>query len=426
MIGVVMVGQKGDVAVAGVGLASQVFFLLNLVVFGIASGSAIFTAQLWGKKDVPNIHKVLGLSIWLSLLASVVFFILAEAFPTQVLAIYSKDPDVIALGSRYLQIYGFSFPFFAITVSYSTTLRSTGNVRVPLIVSSTALSLNTLLAYALIFGRLGFPEMGVTGAALAAVIARIMECAGMVAVTYLTKSPVAAGLKELLGFELKFFGKVLKPVLPVILNEFMWAMGITTYYAIYAHIGTGSVAAMNIISTIENVGFVFIQGVAMAAAVMVGHDIGGGEENQAFSDAGRSLGLSAIMGLVLGAITLLGGDSILSLFKVSSAVLDNAHRMLVILGLLFWLRAMNVITVLSILRGGGDTRFSLFLDGFIIWIVGVPLAALGAFVFHLPVYWVYLLAMTEEIVKCGLGLVRYFSRKWIHNLTHRLTATQIQ
>jgi len=423
MVGLLMIGQKGDVAVAAVGLAGQLFFLLNLVVFGIASGSAIFTAQLWGKKDIPNIHKVLGLSLLMAVLASAAFFILAEVFPSQVLAVYTQDPAVIALGSRYLQIYGFSFLFFAITVSYSTILRSIGNVRLPLTVSALALSFNTLLAYALIFGKLGLPAMGVTGAAIAAVAARFVECAGILAVTYLTKSPVAAKLKELLAIELKFAGKVLKPVLPVALNEFLWAMGITTYNAIYARIGTGSIAAMNIISTIENLAFVVFTGICLATAVMVGHHIGGGEEKRAFSDAGRSLGLGAASGLLLGGMALLGGDKILTLYKVSPAVLADAHRVLTIFGLLLWLRAMNSILVVGILRGGGDTRFSLFLDGFIIWIVGVPLAALGAFVFHFPVYWVYLLAMSEEIIKWCLGLLRFFSRKWIHNLTHTLPDT---
>jgi len=393
------------------------------VVFGITSGSAIFTAQLWGKSDIPNIHKVLGLSLLLAILASGSFFILAEVFPTQVLAVYSEDPNVVALGSAYLKIYGFSFLFFAVTVSYSTILRSIGNVRMPLAVSALSLMLNTLLSYGLIFGKLGLPEMGVTGAAIAIVIARIVECAGILSSTYLTKSPVAASLKELLDIDLKFIGRVLKPVLPVALNEFLWAMGITTYNSIYARIGTESIAAMNMISTIENLVFAIVNGICLSTTVMVGHHIGGGEEKRAFNDAGRSLGLGALAGLLLGGIALLVGDGILTLYKVSPAVLQNAHRVLIIFGSIFWLRAMNAILVVGVLRGGGDTRFSLFLDGFIIWIVGVPLAALGAFVLHLPVYWVYLLVMSEEVTKWCIGLFRFFSRKWIHNLTHSLTLT---
>ena len=202
--------------------------------------------------------------------------------------------------------------------------------------------------------------------------------------------------------------------------------GITAYYAIYAHIGTESVAAINILSTIENLAFVFINGISLATAVMVGHQIGKGNEGLAHADAGRSLGLAGVTGLLLGGVAVLVGDQIVALYKVTPEVLENTHRLLMFFGAILWVRSMNVIMVVGVLRSGGDTRFSLFLDGFIIWLVGVPLAALGAFAFHLPVYWVYLLAMTEEVTKCGLGLMRYFSRKWIHNLTYSLTATQIQ
>jgi putative MATE family efflux protein len=421
MVGTIMIGQKGDTAVAAVGLAGQLFFLLNLAVFGIASGSAIFTAQLWGKKDVPNIHRVLGLTLVLALLAGIFFFLLAYIFPDRVMAFYSNDPNVISLGSTYLRIYGFSFLFFAITVSYSTVLRSVGNVRMPLVVSSLALVLNTLLSYGLIFGRLGLPELGVTGAAIAIAISRILECAGIVSATYLTRSPVAAKIKEILDIDWSFIMRVLKPVLPVVLNEVLWSLAITTYNAIYAHIDTESIAAINMLSTIENLAWAFINGISLSTAVMVGHRIGRGEEEQAYLTAGRSLGMAGGLGVLLGGVSLLGGDSILALFIVSPIVIANAQRLLTIFGLVLWVRAMNATIVVGILRGGGDTRFSLFLDGFIIWIVGVPLAALGVFAFHLPVHWIYLLAMTEEVTKCCIGLIRFFSRKWIHNLTHSLT-----
>jgi putative MATE family efflux protein len=396
------------------------FFLLNLAVFGIASGSAIFTAQLWGKRDTHNIHRVLGLTLALALLAGVIFFLLAEIFPTQIMALYSADPAVVEVGSAYLRIYGFSFLFFAVTVGYSTVLRSIGNVRLPMVVSSVALVLNTLLSWCLIFGRLGLPAMGVTGAAVAIVISRVLECTGILIATYLTRSPVAASLKEILDFDWSFVMRVLKPVLPVALNEVLWSLGITTYNAIYAHIGTESIAAVNMLSTIENLAWAFMNGISLSTAVMVGHRIGRGEESDAYLTAGRSLGMAGSMGMLAGGVALLGGDSILALFNVSPVVIANAHRLLIIFGSVLWVRAMNATIVLGVLRAGGDTRFSLFLDGFIIWIVGVPLAALGVFVFHLPVHWVYLLAMSEEVTKCGIGLGRFFSRKWIHNLTHAL------
>jgi Na+-driven multidrug efflux pump len=197
-------------------------------------------------------------------------------------------------------------------------------------------------------------------------------------------------------------------------------MGITTYFALYGHIGTESVAAVNILSTIENFAFAIMNGISLSTAVMVGHSIGSGKEERAQMDAGRSLVLSALSGLLMGGLAFLLGDWILTLYKVTPAVVDNARHLLIIFTLLLWLRTMNVTLVLGVMRAGGDTRYSLVLDGFLIWLVGVPLAALGALILHLPVYWVYLLAMSEEVTKWCLGMRRYFSRKWIHNLTHSL------
>src|SRR6185503_9150440 len=291
MLGVIFVGQKGDASVAAVGLAGQVAFLLNLVHFGIISGAAMFTAQFWGRRDVPNLRRVLGLCLMLALSASLIFFILSQFFPSQILRIYSKDTAVIELGTSYIRTFSWAFIFFAITFSYSFVMRSTGNVKTPSIISVAALILSTFLSYSLILGRFGFPELGIQGAAVAAVIARLLECITLLLTIYAGKSPVAASLRELTNFDAKFFGKVIKPMLPVMLNELLWALGITTYNIIYGRMGTASYAAMNIVNTIEQVAFVLFIGVANATSVLVGNRIGAGKENEAYVYAGRSIGL---------------------------------------------------------------------------------------------------------------------------------------
>jgi Na+-driven multidrug efflux pump len=229
--------------------------------------------------------------------------------------------------------------------------------------------------------------------------------------------PVAASLRELTGFDRVFFGRIIRPMLPVILNELFWSLGITTYNIIYGRMGTQSYAAMNIVSTIEQVAFVTFIGISNATSVLVGNRIGAGREEEAYRYAGRSLGLGVVGGILLGIVLQLVKIPVLSLYKVSPEVIQNASFVLNIVSLFLWVRVNNKTIVVGILRAGGDTRFSLFLDGIIIWIVGVPMAYLGAFVFHFPVYLVYLCAMSEEVAKWILGINRYFSRKWINNLT---------
>ena len=416
MVGVVMVGQAGDAAVAAVGLAGQVFFLLNLIIFGLGSGSAIFTAQLWGRQDLPRLRKVLSLSLVISLVISLLAFLACELLPTAIISIFSKDPAVIGLGGRYLRIFAWSFLPFTITAIFTMILRSTGSVRLPMLVSISALALNTLLTWALIFGRMGLPALGVQGAAVAVVLSRLVECIALLLVMHFRRSPLTLSPGELFSFDPTFIMTVLKPVLPVILNEMLWSLGVTVYSVVYARMGTASIAAINMVSTIENVTFAVTSGITTATAIMVGNQIGSGREDQAFHTSLRSLILGVIAGLLLGAAALLGAQKILDLYKVSPAALQNAKNTLLVFGGFLWLKATNMILLIGALRAGGDTRFGLIVDGYIIWLVGVPAALLGAFVFHLPVQWVYLLVLSEELTKCIASLWRFASRKWIHNL----------
>ena len=417
MVGSLMIGQKGEVAVASVGLAGQVFFLLNLLLFGIGSGAAMFTAQLWGKRDISDIRRVLALALTLSLIAAGVFFVLSRFYPELILGIYSKDPAVILEGSRYLSIFAWSFFFFAVTFSYALTLRSVGEVKAPVIISISALTLNAILTFGFVFGNFGLPELGVPGAAVALVIARAVECFAIVGYTYISKSPAAATINDFLRVDFHFIGKVMVPVLPIIANEFLWSMGITTYYVIYARMGTDSIAAMNIVSTIDQLALVVLFGLTSATSVIVGNQIGAGHLEKAYLYGGRSLGLGAGIGVVIGLFVVILSPAILSLYKVSPEVIELAQKTLIIASCFIWLRSMNAINIVGNLRAGGDTTYSLVLDGLIIWVLGVPMAYFGAFVLELPVYLVYLFVMSEELAKWILGLGRFLSRKWIHNLT---------
>ncbi len=416
MVSVMIIGQLGATAIAAVGLANQIGFLNNLLLFGITSGAAIFTAQLWGKGDIPNIRKVLGLCLTLGMLGGIFFWIVSLFFPDVALGIYSKDAAVVALGGQYLRIFGWAFLLLPVTFSFAAVLRSIGDVRTPLVVSLVTLSLNTLLSYGLIFGYFGLPELGVRGAAVAGLIARALECGGLLVVVYRRQGPAAARLAELFRYDIKFMRRILQRVLPVALNELLWALGIAAYNVVYARIGTDSIAAMNIASSIDNMAFVIFLGLGNACAILVGNRIGAGEEEKAFRYAGRSLGLGIAGGLLMGGLILAISPLVLSIYKVSPLVIDFTRNILFVISAFLWLRVSNLILFIGVFRSGGDTRFGFFLDAGTIWVVGVPLAALGAFVFHLPVYLVYLLVMMDELTKFVVGTWRYLSRRWIHNL----------
>jgi len=423
LIATLFIGQLGETAVASVSLANQVFFLVNLMVFGTVSGCAIFIAQLWGKNDINNIHRVVSLMLKLALLVAVIFTVVAFFFPETVLHIYSNDPEVIKRGGHFLKIICWTYVFYATTMVFSTASRSTGNVRLPLFVSTTALGIEIALAFPLIFGvkAIGLPALGIDGFAIAALVARILECSAMLFYTYRDKSnPVRVELRELLDWDPKFITTVLKPVLPVIGNETLWSFGITAYNVIYGHVGTDAVAAMNMVATIEQIAFVLFQGVGTATSIMVGNLIGKKEKEKSFTYGGRSLALQVGSAMMMGLLVYLFAGNIFQLYKVSPVVIAEAKAILVVLSLGISIKAANHVIIIGILRAGGDTKFSLVLDGMVIWFVGVPAAAMGAFLFHLPIWYVYALTFTEEIVKASVGIWRYFSGRWINDMTRRV------
>lgn len=417
LLDVLMIGQLGETAIAALGLANQIFFLLSLFIFGISSGTAIFTAQYWGKNDLKNLRKVMGIGLSMALAAGIFYTIIAIFIPDLFLSIYTRDQAVIKLGSQYMRIVGLGYLFTAISITFMSVLRSTQTVRLPMTVTIIALGTNIFLNYCLIFGNFGFPEMGVRGAALGTLIARILEFVLIFSLSYKLRTAAAARLHEL-KYNLTFFKQVLYTSLPATINEVIWSLGITTYYAVFARIGTAEVAAVNITSTIENMTFVFFIGVANACAIMIGNRIGSGEEKLAFDYSVRFLIINIALSIVMGVIVLLFRPAILSLYNISAESYDFAYKIQFIFALSIWLRAANFILLIGILRAGGDTRYALKTEMASIWLIGVPVALISAFILKMPVHYVYAMVLLEDISKFLMVFPRFISHRWIHNLTH--------
>jgi putative MATE family efflux protein len=420
MIDVILIGQMGQTAIAAVGLANQVFFLLNLFLFGINSGASIFFAQFWGQRDITNIRRVQGAGLISGIIISFLFALVAFFIPGPVLYLFSNDREVVAQGSAFLRVIAPSYIITAISFSFAFVLRSTGQVRLPVKISAVALGANTLLNYLLIYGKFGFPRLGVPGSALATLIARSLELALFLFIVYRKRLVPAAGLKELTDLAPAFIRRFFKTTLPVILNESLWAFGVTMFTVVYAHMGTAVVAGVNIFATIERLAFVLFFGLAQACAVTVGHDIGAGQEEKAFNRSKQYSMAGPLFSLLIGWSLVLASPLILSFFKISIEAAEIVRRILLIFAFVIPFKVFNLINIVGILRSGGDTRFSLILDTGILWLAAVPLAFIGGLVWKLPPPMVYLLSATEEVFKFILGVNRLLSRKWIHNLTHSM------
>ena len=422
MIDVFMVGQLGETAIAAVGLSNQVFFVLILILFGATSGMAIFTAQFWGKHEIEPIRKVLGMSLITATCVALIFTLVATLMPEAVLDFYTDDTEVIDLGSSYLRIVGFTYIAVAIATAYIAVLRSIQLIRLTIIATVSALTFKTILGYGLIFGIGGLPELGVRGAAIGTASGWTLELVLLLILIYTQKTPLAANPLTLFSFDKAFFGRVLKTVWPAVANELFWSFGITTYYAIYAHIGTDSIAAVNINATIEELGFVVFMGLANGCAVMVGNRIGARKKDEAYEIVRRVIIMGVSLAVIVGVIIFFLRDVVVGRYDLSPSGAKNVRMLMLMMACTLWIRMFNFSTFVGALRAGGDTRFALIMEICSIWLIGVPAAYIAAFVFHLPVYYVYLAVSIEEIAKAFVSGWRFKSKKWIHDLVNIETA----
>lgn len=426
MLDTLMIGRVGEVELAAVGIANQFYFIFSLFIMGISSGCAVFIAQLWGKRDKNNIQKVLGIGIISSVLITTVFNLVGVLFPEKIISIFNIDPQVIKIGASYLKIVCFSYIFTAISFNYAAALRSVENTVLPMLASFLGLVVNGVLNTVLIFGLLGFPAMGVRGAAIATIIARGSECALLVLYTYTSKNILAAKAKDLFNITRELTKSVFVTMIPVLLNEACWGLGNLTYAVIYGRIGTQATASIQICTTIFNLFMIITFGLANVAVVVIGKEIGAGREKRGLLYARRLCVVSLITGVILAIVLAITSPIVLTVFKVSEEVLRNSLRILYVYSALMPLRVFTVILVVGILRGGGDAKYGAIVQGITLWGIGIPLSFVAAFILHFPIYLVVSVTAAEEIVKCIIVVRRYRSNKWINNIVNQVSKESIE
>ncbi|MCF0149285.1 MAG: MATE family efflux transporter [Clostridium sp.] len=411
-----MIGSLGESSIAAVGLANKVFFVFTLLLFGVVSGSSILTAQYWGKKDIKNIRKVLGASLIIGLSAAILFMLAGVFIPKVVMRIFTPSEGTIAIGASYLVVVALSYPLTAITNCYISVLRATNKVNAPVFISLVAILVNVVLNYTFIFGNFGAPKLGVQGAAIATVIARLVECLSILTVAYVSKGAAAAKIKELITFNKDFIKKYLVTVSPVIANEFMWGLGVTMYSLVYGRMGDEAVASITITQNVEQICIVIFQGLSAATAVILGNELGGNKLKDAEKHAKSFFVIQLILTIIMGAICILIRNPLINLFSVDSTVANDITKCLTVFVCYLPFRMFNLVNIVGVLRSGGDTKASLLLDLTGVWLVGIPFAFLGGIVLGLPIYYVYAMITIEEVYKFVLGFKRYKQKKWLKNI----------
>ena len=416
LIDVMMIGKLGDANIAAAGAANQIFFLLTIIQFGISSGASVFIAQYWGAGETKNIKKVLGLIYVLSGGVSSLFTCLGLFLPEQVIRFYIHDTEAVKYGTGYLFVVSISYVITAISTSLATVCRCTGNVGLPTVAGFVSMAANVIGNAILIFGLWGAPALGLTGAAIATVLARLIEMLIILIAVYRKNMIGAAGFSELTGWKRGFIKEYFNKVAPVLFNEIAWSVGTSLYMVAFGLMGTSTVAAVQIASAVAQILFVFVRGAGNATAVMLGNTIGEGREEDAKRDSRRFLVLLPMLAAVVGVILIICRPLLLSIYEVSLETMDSVNLLLFLHAFLFVPKAFSVVMVVGILRSGGDTTFACFLDILPVWLFSVPFGFIGVKL-GLPLWIVFLIVNAEDMIKPIWGIPRVLSDKWLHNLT---------
>lgn len=414
---VIMLGRVGEKVISGASLGNQVYFNMSLFLFGVTSGASVLIAQYWGRKNMQAIATIFGIAIKIGLLISGIFTLAALVFPARIMAVFTRDEEVIEEGVKYLRYVCFAYPFTAFNLIYLNTMRSMERVRIATLAYSCSFLINLAANTVLIFGYLGCPPLGIIGAALGTVIARASE--SLVVIIYDRR------INDVMKFKWSFltiknsllFRDFWKYSSPVIANELLWGLGLSTITGILGHLGRAAVAANAVAQVARQLSMIIAFGVSVAATIEIGKKIGAGDIEGA-RDYGRKYAfLSVITGFLGALVILIARPIVLNFMVLSDQAAVYLSKMMLVLSYFVIGQSINTTFIVGIFRAGGDTRFGFFFDLIFMWGIAITGGWIAAFIFQAPVMVVYMVLMSDEVLKMPVAYARYRSFKWLKNIT---------
>lgn len=412
----VMMGFLNQDALSAVSLAGQVQFVFSLFIFSITGGVSILAAQHWGIHDRETVEKVLGLGLKALVLISLPFSIAAFLIPELLMRCFASDANLISLGAAYLRMVSPSYLLLGFSQVYLCIMKNCGHAGKSSLISSVSVAVNILFNWLLIFGAGPFPEMGVSGAALATVFSKMAELIWAAAIM-LKKDSLKIRWQHIVRTDAVLRKDYWNYTLPLVGGLLGWGMGFTMYSVILGHLGSDAAAANSVANIIKNLSICVCQGVATAASVMVGAQLGRGCLERARLYGSRLCRISLISGIASGLLILCIIPAVPLISTISETAQHYLRIMLAVSSYYVVGKAMNMTVISGIFPSGGDSRFGFKCDTVTMWCVTVPIGLILAFVLHMPVAVVYIAINIDEIVKLPAVYRHYKKYLWLHNLT---------
>ena len=410
----IMLGKLSQDAMSAVSLATQVTFVFNLFMFAFMAGENMFVAQYYGKGDYTGISQVFSLVTKICGCIAVIFLAGTLFFPEQLMRILTNEETLIVLGSEYLRVIGISYVFSGIAQIFLAIMKNCGAVNMSTLINGVMVILNIALNAVFIFGLSGFPKMGIKGAALATVLATVVQFLWSVGYVLCRIRAVKFSLRSC---EKKLFGRFWQKAVPLLINNLAWGIGFSMYSVIMGHLGTDAVAANGIANISKNLVVCFCLGLGNAGSIIVGNRLGADRLQEA-KEVGETLTKTAIIaGIVSGIVLIALSPFITKMVDLTPTARGYLQKMLLISSYYIAGKSVNCMTIGGIFAAGGDSKFGMLCDSVTLWCIIVPLGCICAFILKLPVMVVYFVLNLDEIIKLPVVYKHYKKYKWIKNLT---------
>ena len=422
MLDTIMVGQLGETELSAVSLANQFINIYHIFCMGIGMGASVLVSRYWGmrerepEKAMEALKKTICLMVRLTLALALLFALVTLFIPETIMKTYTVETDIIANGVIYFKYSIITYFFLGLSLVCTIVLRSVGQVQIPLYVSVGAFAVNLVANYGLIFGKLGMPKMGIAGAALGTLIARLYEAAVICGYLFFVDKKIGMRLKHLTMKTRDLLGEYIRISIPVLISDGILAIGNNSVAMVIGRLGQSFVAANAITSVTQQMSNVLIQGVCQAGAIVTGQTLGEGDkekaQDQAYGFLGFGLGLGMVSAIVIMAIS----RPVISAYQVADTTANMAAQLMNAISLIVVFQATNSIMTKGVLRGGGDTRMLMLADNIFLWVLSIPLGLLAGFVLKLPPFWIYFFLKFDQVAKAVWCVLRLRSGKWIKKI----------
>ena len=412
-----MVGQLGDAAIGGVAAVNRYYLILNGGMFGLTSAVAIFIAQFYGARNEEKLRESFRFSIVSSYVVILPFFIIAFLFPEAIISIFTKDVTLIEAGVRYLRVACYTFLPLGISMSISGAMRCIGETKIPLIASVISVGVNTFLNYCLIFGNFGMPNFGVQGAAIATLVARLVEMTLLLVILKFTEFPFKTKLQDLFDIDSSLVKQISLKAAPLAMNEILWSGGNAMMLKFYGTRGGVVLSGNAICGTFTDIFYTLFSGMSVATTIMVSQPLGANKLDEAKDNGYRMVGVASMLAFCLSCLMVTTNFIVPILYASASLeVLTIAKSMIIIQAICFPIYTLNIQSF-NVLRAGGDAKSTLILDSGFMWCFTIPMLAIFAYFTNINIYLLFALGRGSELVKLVLSFALLKKENWVKNLT---------